>query len=97
MTPPPWIRPCIKPTTSGRVESIIAAFKPSGNIRKLYEDKIIKNAVVSTIRASKAMYFSDVYFADTKIFWKKVKLLSKHKYSIPTVTYNGVSFSTDLN
>ena len=53
------------------------------------------NSVTSMIRKSQATYFKNINPANKKLFWKTIKYLNKQRSSIPTLSENNVSASTD--
>ncbi len=57
--------------------------------------KSLRNLVVSVIRRSRSAYFKNVNPSNKKEFWKAIKHLSKQKSSIPSLSLNGVTASTD--
>ena len=72
------------------------AWRRSPNPSTTNRYKHLRNLVVSMIRKSRATYFKTLNPSNKKQFWKAIKLLTKQKSTIPTLSQNGVSASTDL-
>ena len=57
----------------------------------------LRNEVTSMLRLAKQKYFSSLMFADTKKFWKTVKVVKKQKDSIPALHEGAIHATTDAD
>ena len=90
----PWlnhnIARCIR-----KCNNAFRAYKRSPNYNTANRYKLLHNSVVSMIRKSRSTYFKNLNTSNKKQFWKTIKYLSKQKSTIPTLSSNDVSASTD--
>ena len=90
----PWLSPGLLQAIKRR-NTIYRAYKRTGSVNKLSEYRFLRNSLVSAIRMAKHAFLNDLHHVEPKTFWKKIKSLSKHNESIPTLICEGVDINTD--
>ena len=69
--------------------------KRSKNPTHFAKYKEIRNDVTMVLRTAKQKYFDSLTSANSKQFWKTVKLVNKQEGSIPTLSQDNVNAGTD--
>ena len=90
----PWLNADLLQAIKRR-NTIYRAYKHTGSLDKLTEYRFLRNSIVSAIHLAKHAYLNDLHHVEPKTFWKRIKSLSKHNESIPTLTCEGVDTNTD--
>ena len=78
-----------------RRNNLFKRAKRSGNHQDYVKYCQARNKVVSQLRSAKAAYFRKLNSANPKQFWKSVKYLNKASSSIPVLTHNNRTFTSN--
>ena len=90
----PWITPSIHRAIKRR-NSLLNIYKRTSSQLKLIQYKQIRNRVVTELRKAKQIFFRRIQDADSKIFWKLFKILTKKESSIPALSVPGSGMITN--
>ena len=69
--------------------------KRSKNPTHFAKYKKIRNDVTTMLRSAKQNYFNSLTSANSKQFWKTVKLVSKQQETIPVLSQDNINAITD--
>ena len=71
--------------------------KRTGKLSDRVKYTVKRNQVVAMLRNSKQSFFDELNSADSKTFWKTVRLLNNQQSSVPTLQHNGIAIETASN
>jgi len=90
----PWLTKNISSSIRKR-NYLFKRAKRSGRPDQFYKYKKMRNRVTSMLRNGKKLFFQNLNPHNNKQFWKATKYLRKQTSSIPTLSHNNVTTSTD--
>ena len=91
----PWMNRDISVAIKQR-NKLFQLAKRSGKASDHVKYKLKRNHVVTMLRTSKQLFFNKLNDADSKTFWKTVRLLNHQQTSIPTLHHNGTAIESSL-
>ena len=76
--------------------SLFNRAKKRANQHLFQKYKKVRNKVTAILRLSKRTYFQSLSPHDSKQFWKSLKYVSKKETSIPLLSHNNTTATTDI-
>ena len=92
----PWMNRTIAEAIKKR-NTLFRTAKRTGKLSDRVKYTVKRNQVVAMLRNSKQSFFDELNSADSKTFWKTVRLLNNQQSSVPTLQHNGIVIETASN